>query len=175
VDSLIGHWRGFLLVDMNLSPHWVDQLHAAGLPAVHWLGIGRMDAPDVEIMAYAAKYDYVVLTHDLDFSAIRAATQGTKPSVVQMRADNISAAVIGEPPISALQQMAPELPAGALLTVDPGRTRLHAGSPANAPFPALGLRRRQMPPHLQLISGSLNLSMIITRRIDSFWSPNCLT
>jgi hypothetical protein len=34
-----------------------------------------MDAPDVEIMAYAAKYDYVVLTHDLDFSAILAATQ----------------------------------------------------------------------------------------------------
>ncbi len=72
-----------LLVDMNLSPHWVDRLNAAGLPAVHWSGIGRMDAPDVEIMAYAAKYDYVVLTHDLDFSAMLAATQGTKPSVVQ--------------------------------------------------------------------------------------------
>lgn len=84
-----------------------------------------MDAPDVEIMAYAAKYDYVVLTHDLDFSAILAVTQGTKPSVVQIRADNISAAVIGDPLIAALQQMAPELAAGALLTVDPGRTRLH--------------------------------------------------
>jgi predicted nuclease of predicted toxin-antitoxin system len=29
-----------------------------------------MNAPDGEIMAYAAKHDYVVLTHDLDFSAI---------------------------------------------------------------------------------------------------------
>jgi predicted nuclease of predicted toxin-antitoxin system len=114
-----------LLVDMNLSPHWVDRLHAAGLPAVHWSGIGRMDAPDVEIMAYAAKYDYVVLTHDLDFSAMLAATQGTKPSVVQIRSDNLSPAVIGDPLIAALQQMAPELAAGALLTVDPGRTRLH--------------------------------------------------
>jgi predicted nuclease of predicted toxin-antitoxin system len=114
-----------LLVDMNLSPHWVDRLNAAGLPAVHWSGIGRMDAPDVEIMAYAAKYDYVVLTHDLDFSAILAATQGTKPSVVQIRSDNLSPAVISDPLIAALQQMAPELAAGALLTVDPGRTRLH--------------------------------------------------
>jgi predicted nuclease of predicted toxin-antitoxin system len=114
-----------LLVDMNLSPHWVDRLNAAGLPAVHWSGIGRMDAPDVEIMAYAAKYDYVVLTHDLDFSAMLAATQGTKPSVVQIRSDNLSPAVIGDPLIAALQQMAPELAAGALLTVDPGRTRLH--------------------------------------------------
>jgi predicted nuclease of predicted toxin-antitoxin system len=34
-----------------------------------------MDAADSEIMAYAAKHDYVVLTHDLDFSAILAATQ----------------------------------------------------------------------------------------------------
>jgi predicted nuclease of predicted toxin-antitoxin system len=114
-----------LLVDMNLSPHWVDRLNAAGLPAVHWSGIGPMDAPDVDIMAYAAKYDYVVLTHDLDFSAILAATQGTKPSVVQIRADNLSAAVIGDPLIAALQQMAPELAVGALLTVDPARTRLH--------------------------------------------------
>jgi predicted nuclease of predicted toxin-antitoxin system len=70
-----------LLVDMNLSPQWVDRLNAAGLPAVHWSRVGRMDAADIEIMAYAAKHDYVVLTHDLDFSAILAATQGIKPSV----------------------------------------------------------------------------------------------
>jgi len=114
-----------LLVDMNLSPHWVDRLNAAGVPAVHWSRVGRMDAADIEVMAYAAKHDYVVLTHDLDFSAILAATQGTKPSVVQIRSDNLSPAAIGEPLIAALQQMTPELEAGALLTVDPSRTRLH--------------------------------------------------
>jgi predicted nuclease of predicted toxin-antitoxin system len=95
---------------MNLSPHWVDRLNAAGLPAVHWSGIGRMDATDIEIMAYAAKYDYVVLTHDLDFSAILAASQGTKPSVVQIRSDNLSPAVIGDPLIAALQQMVGSIP-----------------------------------------------------------------
>ena len=84
-----------------------------------------MDAPDAEIMAYAATHDYVVVTHDLDFSAILAATQGTKPSVVQIRSDNLSPAAIGEPLIAALRQMAAELAAGALLTVDPGRTRVH--------------------------------------------------
>lgn len=114
-----------LLVDMNLSPHWVDRLNVAGLTAVHWSSVGSMDAPDIEIMAYAAKHDYVVLTHDMDFSAILAATQGTKPSVVQIRSDNLSPAAIGEPLIAALQQMTQELAAGALLTVDPGRTRLH--------------------------------------------------
>jgi predicted nuclease of predicted toxin-antitoxin system len=66
-----------------------------------------MDAADIEIMAHAAKYDYVVQTHDLDFSAILAATQETKTSVVQIRSDNLSPAVIGEPLIAALQQMTP--------------------------------------------------------------------
>jgi len=41
-------------------------------------------------MAYASVNGYVVLTHDLDFSAILAATQGEKPSVVQIRADDVS-------------------------------------------------------------------------------------
>ena len=29
-------------------------------------------------MAYAATHDYIVVTHDLDFSAVLAATQGKK-------------------------------------------------------------------------------------------------
>ena len=76
------------------------------------------------IMAYANANDYVVLTHDLDFGAILAATHGEKPSVVQIRADDVSPDVIGRQVIGALQQMASELEEGALLTVDPNRTRL---------------------------------------------------
>ena len=37
-------------------------------------------------MAFAGANGCVVLTHDLDFGAILAATQGRKPSVVQIRA-----------------------------------------------------------------------------------------
>ena len=65
-----------LLVDMNLSPRWS--------------AIGKANAPDSEVMAYAAEHGYIVLTHDLDFSAILAATHGEKPSVVQIRADDVS-------------------------------------------------------------------------------------
>jgi predicted nuclease of predicted toxin-antitoxin system len=56
---------------MNLSPNWVDRLNTAGLPAIHWSSIDRMDATDIEIMAYAAEHGYVVLTHDLDFRTMR--------------------------------------------------------------------------------------------------------
>ena len=76
-------------------------------------------------MAYAMTNDFIVLTHDLDFSAILAATQGEKPSVVQIRADDVSPNVIGMQVVAALRQMESELEAGALLTIDPSRTRLN--------------------------------------------------
>lgn len=113
-----------LIIDMNLSPRWVGVLSRVGIEAVHWSTLGAMNAPDSEIMAYASAKDYVVLTHDLDFSAILAATHGEKPSVVQIRAEDVSPDVIGKQVIAALLQMASELEEGALLTVDPSRTRL---------------------------------------------------
>ena len=84
-------------------------------------------------MTFAMANDYVVLTHDLDFSAILAATQGEKPSVVQIRADDVSPDAIGLQIVAALGQMESELAAGALLTIDPSRTRLNL----------LPLRRRE--------------------------------
>ena len=72
-----------LIVDMNLSPRWVKLLADAGIESAHWSSLGAPNAPDTFIMAYASANDYVVLTHDLDFSAILAATHGEKPSVVK--------------------------------------------------------------------------------------------
>jgi predicted nuclease of predicted toxin-antitoxin system len=42
-----------LLVDMNLSPRWVKLLLDAGIEASHWSNLGRANAPDAEIMAFA--------------------------------------------------------------------------------------------------------------------------
>lgn len=86
--------------------------------------IGAHNAPDTQIMAYAAEHDYVVLTHDLDFGAILAATQGEKPSVVQIRAEDVSPNAVGVQVVAALRRMALELQQGALLTIDTNRTRL---------------------------------------------------
>ncbi|TAH41847.1 MAG: hypothetical protein EYC67_16865 [Betaproteobacteria bacterium] len=113
-----------LLVDMNLSPRWVELLADGGVEAAHWSTLGAMNAPDAAIMAFARVHGYVVLTHDLDFSAILAATQGEKPSVVQIRAGDVSPDAIGRPVLDALRQMTDELERGALVTVDPSRTRI---------------------------------------------------
>ncbi len=113
-----------ILIDMNLSPRWANLLTNAGFKAAHWSTLGAVNAPDVEIAAFARINDYVVLTHDLDFGAILAATQGDKPSVVQIRSEDLSLEVIGKPVINALRQMTAELNEGALLTIDPSRTRV---------------------------------------------------
>ncbi len=113
-----------LLVAMNLSPRWVNRLREAGIQASHWSSVGPANASDSAIMAFARDNGYVVLTHDLDFSAILAATQGAKPSVVQIRSDDVRPETVGPTLIEAVRQMAAQLEEGALLTVDPARSRL---------------------------------------------------
>jgi predicted nuclease of predicted toxin-antitoxin system len=114
-----------LLVDMNLTPDWVQYLSKAGLQAVHWSSVGGNAAPDADIVAYAQAEGYVIFTRDLDFSAILALSHGDKPSVVQLRVQEVLPEDIGETVVWALRQAEKELEAGALLSIDnPARTRL---------------------------------------------------
>ncbi len=75
-------------------------------------------------MAYAAVNNYVVLTNDLDFAAILAASRQKKPSVAQIRAQDLSPTVIGTQIVAALRHVETELEAGALLTIESDGTRL---------------------------------------------------
>ena len=75
-------------------------------------------------MAFAAANDHVVLTNGLDFAAILASTHHKKPSVVQIRTEDLDPSVIGTQIVAALQRVQKELDAGALLTVETDRKRL---------------------------------------------------
>ncbi len=48
--------------------------------AVHWSTIGAPSAPDDEIVAWAREQQFALITNDLDFSAILAATSGQSPT-----------------------------------------------------------------------------------------------
>jgi len=109
---------------MNLSPRWVDVLSEHTIEAIHWSHVGRVDASDTEIMAYAAANNYTVITHDLDFSTILAITNSNKPSVIQIRTGDISPAVNAHLVIKALLAAATEIEKGALITIDLNKTRL---------------------------------------------------
>jgi len=113
-----------VLLDMNLSPDWVTLLASASIEAIHWSAVGHANAPDPQIMEYARKHDYIVLTHDLDFGILLAVTGLAKPSVVQIRLRDIYPDVIGPQVIEALRLMEFDLDTGALVTLGPQRTRI---------------------------------------------------
>jgi len=51
-----------ILIDMNLSPTWVEYLGSNGIQANHWLGLGDPKAFDRVIMQYAREHGFVVFT-----------------------------------------------------------------------------------------------------------------
>jgi predicted nuclease of predicted toxin-antitoxin system len=75
-------------------------------------------------MAWAAEHGFIVLTNDLDFGIALATANMEKPSVVQIRGDDLRPASIGNQVNQALRQMLAELAEGTLVTIDPKRTRL---------------------------------------------------
>jgi predicted nuclease of predicted toxin-antitoxin system len=113
-----------ILIDMNLSPAWVPVLEEAGHTASHWATIGSVNAPDREILTWAKANGYVLFTHDLDFGAILAATEAEGPSVVQIRAQDISPDHVKSLLLNIIQRFAGNLLQGALISVDEGKSRV---------------------------------------------------
>lgn len=112
-----------IVVDMNLSPDWIAKLLNEGHNARHWSEIGAMNAPDKEIMQWAQDNEYIVLTHDLDFSALLAASNASGPSVIQVRSQNTMPLAMGSIVLAALRQFESILAQGALIVVNPSRSR----------------------------------------------------
>ena len=86
--------------------------------------IGASTATDEQIMRCARNNGCVVLTHDLDFSAILAAGRDGTPSVVQVRSNDVTPEVSGRSVRAGLIQLADELGKGAIVTIDSGRARV---------------------------------------------------
>ncbi len=113
-----------ILLDMNLPPAWCELLGRHGYEAVHWSTVGDPRAPDAQIMQWAAANQYVVFTHDLDFGALLAATQAHRPSVIQVRTENVMPAHLGTAILRVLNEHQTTLESGALVVVDEWRSRV---------------------------------------------------
>lgn len=113
-----------LLVDMNLSPSWVERLVRHGFEAVHWSTIGAATASDVEILTWANEHHFAVITNDLDFSAILAAGAVNGPSVVQIRSQDLLSDVVVSIVAKALDAHREDIERGALLSIDEAGTRV---------------------------------------------------
>ena len=113
-----------IVVDMNLSVEWIPLLERAGWPAIHWSAIGDPRADDATIMAWASAHEHAVFTHDLDFGTALALTHAGEPSVIQVRAQRVLPEHIGSMVLAALKQYERELSAGALVVVEPAKSRV---------------------------------------------------
>jgi len=113
-----------LILDMNIPKGWVEFFETDGHKAKHWRDIGNISAEDTEIMEWARINQFIVFTHDLDFSSLLYATNAKKPSVIQLRMENILPSNAGEVVIETLTIVSNELAQGALVTIDPKKHRL---------------------------------------------------
>jgi len=113
-----------LLVDMNLSPAWCPVLRRHGHACTHWSDVGDPGAADAVLMEWARRNGCVVVTHDLDFGAILAATQAEGPSVIQMRTRDVLPAAAEHLLATALARYEAELHAGALIVLDEDKARV---------------------------------------------------
>ena len=107
-----------LLIDMNLTPRWVQHLNKAGHVCVHWSQLGPAAAPDEEICAYARENGYALVTNDLDFPQILAHTAAGGPSVILLRGEPLTPEVRATALLSGIAECREELNAGAILTID---------------------------------------------------------
>ena len=114
-----------IVIDMNLSPDWVDALSKHGWTSVHWSAVGDPRAPDREIMDWARAHNHVVFTHDLDFGTMLALTHSPGPSIIQVRGQNVlpdhmSPTIV----LAAMKPYEPDLTSGALVVVDEAKSRV---------------------------------------------------
>lgn len=112
------------VIDMNLSPRWVQVFQDEGWNAWHWSDIGIPETPDTEIMAWATQHQAIVFTHDLDFGTLLALTNAGGPSVIQVRTPNVNPLYLSSILIPIIHQYNAELEAGALIVVSEWQARI---------------------------------------------------
>ncbi len=113
-----------IVIDVNLSPTWVELFEAEGWETAHWSDIGDPRAPDKLILGWARERGFIVFTNDLDFGTLLALTRASGPSVIQVRALKLAPRDLGPLMIRALRQNREPLEAGALVTVDESSWRV---------------------------------------------------
>lgn len=113
-----------VLIDMNLSPDWVNEFNKFGHEAVHWFSIGRFDADDADLMEWAKTNDHIVFTHDLDFGTALALTKAIKPSVIQVRTQNVTIPYLSKMLMQVMNEHRSHLEQGALVILDEIKQRV---------------------------------------------------
>jgi predicted nuclease of predicted toxin-antitoxin system len=114
------------LADVGISPRVVSTLRERGHEAVHLQeqGLGKM--PDREILAKARAEGRVLLTHDLDFGELLAASGGELPSVIIFRLKDMRAGNVNFHLFGILEKQSAALEKGVVCSVSERKVRIRA-------------------------------------------------
>jgi predicted nuclease of predicted toxin-antitoxin system len=112
------------LGDMGISPKSKEFLQALGYDAVHLLDQGLERLPDSEIMEKALTEGRIVLTHDLGFGDLLAASGERLPSVIIFRLQNMKPQNVNRYLQAIISQYSNELEQGVVVSVTEARIRV---------------------------------------------------
>ena len=109
---------------MGVARSTTAHLRAAGHDAIHLADLGMQRAADHEVLAMAAAERRIVLTFDLDFGHILAASGDRTPSVVILRLSSARPDRVNVHVEAVVRDLAEALQAGAIVVVEDGRRRV---------------------------------------------------
>lgn len=102
---------------MGISPACAQFLRGRGFEAVHLEHIGQARLRDPQILEMARREGFVLVTHDLDFGELVAASGGELPSVVLFRLRNMRPENVIRSLGAVVDEVQAALAQGAFVTV----------------------------------------------------------
>lgn len=118
-----------LLLDSCVWQGARDELGAAGHDVV-WVGDWPADPGDEEILAFALQQERVVVTLDKDFGELAVAFGRDHTGIIRLV--GFSVRKQAGACLAAIASHGDELPAGAIVTVEPGRLRFRPPTDASS-------------------------------------------
>jgi predicted nuclease of predicted toxin-antitoxin system len=112
------------IADMHISPLTVETLQKNGYDIIRVTDILPSTASDTEIVQLAGKEQAIIVTQDLDFSAIVAQSGLSGPSVISLRVANVKPHIITRILISVLPLIEIDIREGAIVSVDEKEFRI---------------------------------------------------
>jgi len=106
------------IANMNISSLTVNELKKLGWNIVRVSEILEVQTSDIELLSFAREHNKVLITQDLDFSALLAVGGYEKPSVINIRVENPNPDFITSRLVEVVSRMKKELEEGAIVSVD---------------------------------------------------------
>ena len=105
------------LLDQSLPRRAAAALRKEGYDALHAGECGLSRAPDEEILDWCRAHDRIVVTPDSDFPTLLVLARASRPSVIRIFAQGLSAADVAAGVMKVASTHEPMLLKGALITV----------------------------------------------------------